>query len=491
MKGAVIVKTRRDAGKNTMELHTNKVFTTLGYLTPAEARRLMRYLESPYFNQSKTIALLCERFLHLHEQGAKGFIREEVWAALFPGEAYEDVNFRKYCSDLLKLVEDFFLQEKISQEPVRPTLDLLEFVARRKIEPLYNSTLRQSRNTLNRQPYRSSAYFYEAYLLEKHYYAMMDFDVKLDIRANIEEISHNLDLFYWIEKLKLYTAVISHRKTGNFQYELRFIDEILAYLRQFPIEEVPELAVYYYSFLTIYEEDKVEHYRNLRRMLDQYADSMPRKDVVELFDSALHYCVGRINRGDRDFLQEYFDLFGEGLRRAVFVVGGELAPWRFNNAVAAALGLGKIDWAESFVKEYKGALPAATRENTFAFNLARVYRFQGKYKEVLELLRDLEYEDIGYNLLAKSMVMMTYYDLDEYDALEPFIESFRVFLNRHKNIAALRRRSYLNWIRYVRRLTRLLPNDKASVQALYEEVERNKSTIANHAWVLEKLNELR
>jgi hypothetical protein len=89
------------------------------------------------------------------------------------------------------------------------------------------------------------------------------------------------------------------------------------------------------------------------------------------------------------------------------------------------------------------------------------------------------------------MVMMTYYDLDEYDALESFIESFRVFLNRHKNIATLRRRSYLNWIRYVRRLTRLLSNDKAAIQALYEEVDRNRATIANHSWVLEKLNELR
>ena len=474
-----------------MNRQSNKVYATLGYLTPSESKRLIRYLESPYFNQSKVIAALCERFLALHERGESGFDREVIWDALFPGTAYEDVNFRKYCSDLLKLVEDFLVQENLSQAPVRKSLDLLEVVSRRKIEPLLSSALRQSKSALERQPYRSAGYFLEAFQMEKHYYKLMEFDLKLEMRANLEEISNNLDIFYWIEKLKLYTAVVSERKTRNFQYQLRFVEEMLAYLQDFPMEDAPELAVYYYSFLMLYEEEEVTHYRNLRRLLDQYANAMPRKDMVELFDSALHYCVGKINRGDRDFLQEYFDLFEEGLDKAIFVVGGELASWRFNNAVGAALGLGRIDWAENFVKKYKNALPAGARENTYAFNLARVYRFQGKFKEVLELLRDLEYEDIGYNLLAKSMVMMTYYDLDEYDALESFIESFRVFLNRHKNIATQRRRSYLNYIRYVRRLTRLLSNDKAAIQALYEEVDRNRATIANHSWVLEKLTELR
>lgn len=42
---------------------------------------------------------------------------------------------------------------------------------------------------------------------------MMDYDVKLNTRANIEEIGYNLDHFYWIEKLKpLRTQPKTHGK---------------------------------------------------------------------------------------------------------------------------------------------------------------------------------------------------------------------------------------------------------------------------------------
>ena len=34
---------------------------------------------------------------------------------------------------------------------------------------------------------------------------------------------------------------------------------------------------------------------------------MPQKEAVELYDSALHYCTGKLNKGVRLFLQEYFD----------------------------------------------------------------------------------------------------------------------------------------------------------------------------------------
>jgi hypothetical protein len=70
------------------------------------------------------------------------------------------------------------------------------------------------------------------------------------------------------------------------------------------------------------------------------------------------------------------------------------------------------------------------------------------------------------------------------------MESFRVFLNRHKNIPLQRRRSYLNLLKYVRRLTRLLPGDKAGVEKLREEVVADRAVTVNHEWLLEKLREL-
>ncbi|MDX2278418.1 MAG: hypothetical protein NW218_02475 [Saprospiraceae bacterium] len=468
-------------------LHSNKVFQTLVCLDVPVRKRLLRMLAAPGFNQSKTLLALCEILVDTLTQSDIGFDKAVVWKQLFGRKAYDDVVFRKYCSDLLKLIEAFLANENLFSSEEEQAMLTLDYVVKHRVEPLFSSALRQARASLEKQVYRTVNYYYKAYAIERQYYQMMDFDVKLDVRANLEEISRNLDLFYWIEKLKLYSAVLSQQKTGTHQYDLDFIQEIVAHLQVYPVESAPELAVYYYSFLTLYEPDKVEYYYKLRHLLDTYGRSMPQQEAIELFDSALHYCTGQLNKGNRVFLQEYFDVFEDAINKEVFIIQGELAPWRLNNVVGVALRLGKLEWAEAFIEAHKQYLPTETRINTYTFNLARVYRYQQKYDKVLATLRNIEYEDIGYNLISKAMLTITYYELEEFDTLDSLLESFRVFLNRHKNIPQQTRKIYLNLIKYTRRMTRLAPTDKAGVTALIEEITLEKANIVNHEWLLEKL----
>ncbi len=474
----------------TVEFHTNKTWLVLRHFDHSERKRLLKFMASPYFNQSKTMAKLCELLLRLIEQGKPGFDRHEIWGKLFPGEAYDDVNFRKYCSDLLKFLEAFMAQEVIAKDESRQGIDTLDFIVSRKVEPLYTGAFRQIRAEMEKRPYYSSDYYQKQYEIERQYYLMMDFDQKVNVRANIEAISENLDLYYWVQKLKLHIATLSQKKTGNIQYHLHFIEEILEYLSKHPVEDTPELAVYYYTFLTLYDEENTEHYFQLRRLLDKYGGLMPKNESIGLYDSALHYCIGKGNKGDRLFLQEYFDLFDDALAKGIFLHNGELAIWRFNNIVGVALRLRSVDWAEEFIAKNKDYLPIETRENTYTFNLARVYRYQQKFDKVLDLIQNVEYEDLGYNLISKAMLTITYYELDAYETLSSFLESFRVFLNRQKSIPKQTKDYYLNLIKFVRRLTRLLPGDKAAVAKLREEIVREKASTVNHEWLLEKLAEI-
>lgn len=481
---------KRSKKSSPSEQYSNKLWQTLRCLNHEQHIRLLRFLRSPYFIMSKTMAPLCEALVRLIERGSDGFDRQQVWGRIFPGEAYDDVNFRKYCSDLLRLIAEFMAQEMVANDDAKKALNTFTFAVEHKIEPLLPSALRQAKTTLSQKTYRSVDDFLNAYSIEHHYYNMMQFEVKLDTRTNLEEISIQLDLFYWIEKLKLFSARLSHQRTGNYAYDLHFMEQILAFLRDYPVENIPELAIYYYSFLTLYEREEVSHYYNFRRLLDQHAIVMPQKEAIDLYDTALHYCTGKINRGDRSFFQEYFDLFEDGIQKRIFLQNGELATWRFTNIVAAALGLGKLDWAENFVKKYKDYLPADSRQNTYAFNLARVYRFQKKHDEVLDLLQNVEYDDIGINLISKMTLLITHYERKDHEVLDSFIDSFRVFLNRHKQIPQQRRIGYLNLLKYTRRLIRIRPGDKIALAKLRDEVGSERVAIVNHEWLIEKLQEM-
>lgn len=473
------------------EEHRNKIYQVLECLDELEHKRLSRFLHSPYFIKTKTLVSLYEALLAHVNNGDTGFDRQAVWREIQPESPFDPIVFRKYCSDLLKWTEVFMSQESQLQNDNRTTAGLLDFLVQRKVKPLYDRSIREARKKIAEKPFKALDDFYTAYVVERHYYAMMDFDMSVNKRANLEEISRYLDVFYWIEKLRLFSAQLSQQRTSLQQYELKGLHEMLAVLAPYPLENTPELAIYYYSFLTLYEEEDVQHYYRLREILDLHIAKMPQQEAMEIVDSALHYCTGKINRGKSEFFQQYFDLFNFALENGIFSNTSEFAPWRYNNIVAAALRLDKLDWAETFVENFKHLLPPDTRENTYTFNLARVYRFQKQYPKVIDLLKNVDYEDIGYSLISKMMLLITYYELDEFDALNAFIDSFRIYLKRNeKKIPGPRRTSYLNLLKYMRLLLRLIPGDKAALRKLQQAIEKDKSLIVNHEWLLEILQQM-
>lgn len=473
------------------EQHRNKVYQVLECLDESEHKRLSRFLHSPYFIKTKTLVNLYEVLVAKIRKGEPGFDRLAVWGEIQPNVPFDPIVFRKNCSDLLKWTEIFMAQEFQLQNDNYRTLGLLDFLVRRKIKPLYDRSIREARERMAQKSFKALDDFYTSYSIERNYYKMINFDVSVDKRANLEEISLHLDVFYWIEKLRLFSAQLSQQRTSMHKYELKGLPELLAILSGYPLDDTPELAIHYYSFLTLYKEDELQHYYKLRELLQQYAAYMLPEEALEIVDAALHYCTGKFNRGHSEFYQEYFDLAESALTNGVFSSQHEFAPWRYNNMVGVALRLGKFDWAEKFVEDFKPLLPPDTRKNTYTFNLARVYRFQKKYSNVINLLKNVEYEDMGYNLISKMMLLITYYELDEYDALNNFLDTFKIFLKRkEKHIPGPRRTSYLNLIKYTRQLIRLIPGDKQAVGKLKNAIEQEKSMIVNHEWLLEKLQQL-
>jgi hypothetical protein len=472
------------------EVHTNKVYQTMQYIGTASHARLSRFMRSPYFNHSKIMLVLCDTLMEHIEQKKEGFKRQQVWRKLFPNTPYDDVYFRKACSALLELVERFMAQEAFDQNQNRQNSALVDFIASHQVAPLYNSVVNHLRDQVLRKPYCTIEDYYQAYLLERRYYQIMDYDTKLNQRANLEDISRNLDICYLTEKLRMECAALTQKKVSGQRYDLAFTNQLVEELRKYPIDQYPELATYYYSYLTLLEEDDITHYDNLRRMLALYGALMPRKEAIELYDSAMNYCIGKVNKGNRDFLHAYYELSKEATEKRIFVENGIIAPLRFNNMVIIAVRAGEMEWAEQFIHDMKVHLPPDSRDNITAFNLARVYLYQKQFGRSIELLRNVEYEDIGINLISKTIQIISYYELDEMEALDSFTDAFKTFLNRQKNIAELHRTAHLNLIKYVKRLLRIQPRDSAAVEKLREAALKDKFSTVNHDWLMEKINEL-
>jgi tetratricopeptide (TPR) repeat protein len=182
-----------------------------------------------------------------------------------------------------------------------------------------------------------------------------------------------------------------------------------------------------------------------------------------------------------------FGLFRQSIRLKILLEDDILQEGIFKNIITISLVVGEYEWAEQFIQEYAGYLPSDIRENARTFNLANLYFFQKKYDRVIELLQNVEYSDVVYALSAKFVLVRTYYETEEFMALDSLIDSFRIFLRRNKLISKTFKTEYNNFLLFVKKLSILPPGNPKAVAQLRGQIERCNAVVTKK-WLLEKID---
>jgi hypothetical protein len=465
----------------------NKLYTILRTFDKIEMNRLEKYILSPYFNKNQHLIKLFDLLMKNIESKQEAELeKEKVWVLLFGKEKYDDVRFRKLNSDLLKLIEGYLAQQIYDENPLHQAIYLMDAVTRKKLDKLHSSTVRSAKFLSDKQQYRPANYYFYQYQIEQNLYKLSDFESKRDDKSNIEEIINNLDRFYLAEKLKYYLDILTRQNVISHEYEILFIQEIKEHLAKQQYTDTPPVAIYYQIYLTYIEPNNETHFFDLKELIIKYIYNFPPDEAHSIYRIALNYCISKGNKGSIEFLEEYIRLYEELLKNTEIINNIEFSPVHFKNAIVSALRLKKYEWAENLIENYQHKLSEDIRENTVKTNLASVYFYQKKYDKVIELLREIEFSDILATFNAKAVLLMTYYELDESNVLFSFLESFKVYINRHKNVAQVPKDAFLNLIKFVKKLTELPPRDRKALQKLKEEIEATKN-VASLNWLKEKV----
>ena len=134
-------------------------------------------------------------------------------------------------------------------------------------------------------------------------------------------------------------------------------------------------------------------------------------------------------------------------------------------------------------------MPAPNQENALTYNLAKVYFAQKKYVKVIEQLREVAYSTHIYALGGKQILLKTYYETDEFLPLDSLIHSFRAYLRRNRVISKDVREQYLNFLRFLKRLSYIDPYKKDKLEKIRSDIQEC-SAVAQKSWLLEKVSEV-
>jgi len=473
-----------------------KIFSALSGLNIYELNSFGKYVRSPYFNVNQQIISYFEILdKHIKSDKTEELSNEYIWKLVFVGENFNNQKLLKLNSDLVKLLEDFIAQKEFdNMVSLRSNLKIAG-ANKRNLIKLYNGILGEIERLGKLEMNQSAEYYLTKYQIEKNIFSLKTenekknekFEIKSEL--NINKISDNLDYFYIAEKLRHFCTLLSWKKMYQLDIEMKNMDFILQLSNTQPYSSIPPVSLYYKMYLTYVEGENVNNYFELRDLIKKFIHLFPPDEQRDIYSTAISYCINKVNKGDLDFQKETFIIYKETIDNNLVLTDKLISQTTFRNIVFFALRVEEYNWAENFILEYAQFVDEKYRENAVEFSLARLEFYRKNFGKVLEHLYKVSYEDVWYNINAKTLQIASYYELDEYDALESLLQAFKMYIKREKSLSIDRKEHYIHLIKFTNALMKINPKEQSKVIKLKEDIISTKGVVSK-PWLIEKVENL-
>lgn len=453
-------------------------------LFPQERRTFLSFLDNPQFNQRADVKKLAGLLAQTRE-GEWGVLdKKQVFEQVFPGAPYDNLRFNYTCSFLARLLEAFFFQQEMQQEPVWREWFLCKALRRRGVNRHFLRKTTQLAQTLEQQPLRNAGYHLTRYLLESERYQYRVLHER-EAPTTLTNVTGPLHHFFTLENLRWAGTALALQARYGARNPLPLAAEVLANAASADPEQLPEIAMLHLGYLTLSDTENEENFLRLKNLIAEKSHLFSAAEIRDLYLSAINFCLRRHNRGERpQYTREALDLYRAVLEKGLLFENGVLQKFTYNNILRLASGAGEREWALRFLEDYQRYLPAEDRANTFRFNLACWHYLGREYARVPELLQTFDFADRDTQLTARQMLLRSYFELQEWTALDSLLKSFYSFLRRRHDIG-YQRLMYLNLIKYTRKLIGG-PLSKRKAAALAERIKA-EPYVAEREWLLGRL----
>ncbi len=463
----------------------SKLMEIFRALTGTEKRALNKWLRSPFVTQQAGVLGLWE-YLIEHRNGTKqDFLKEEIFAQIYPQQTYRDVLFRQTMSDLLHCIEEYLVYKKFCANRAVRDNYLVCIYRDKRLLKFYQQSVQKAQKYLDSMPL-GPEFFDQSYDLEYEKFVFLQTQKRTKAN-NLQDLGDALDVSIILRKLKQSCMYLAHQRVYKVEYDYSFLPHLLKYLEDSHHLENPAIATYYYCYRALSEE-KDEFFQKFKAHLFAQESRFSQNESRDLLQLSINYCIQQLNRGVKSYVAEALHLYRLGLRQKLLYSNGQMSRFTYNNIVGLALKLDEYGWAESFIVDYRDYLDATYRQANYNYNLAKLFYLQQRYQDAFHHLSEVDESDVLLNFSAKVILLKMYYELEEYDNLEALLASFRALITR-KNVLSYHQTNFSNFIQFTRRLLYLRPDEADKRNSLHQAI-LDAEVLAEREWLLEQLTKL-
>ncbi|MCC6459556.1 MAG: hypothetical protein IT260_03730 [Saprospiraceae bacterium] len=454
-------------------------------LTKAERREFDKFVRSPFFNQKHQLTGLCAYLRTCRDTGQPAQA-EAAFAAAYPGQAFDDQKLRLANSDLLALLEHYWMYLEKFADLERNKIRLAGAYRKRNLPKHSQIALREARRSREARPWRHAEHFDDLHRVELEEFQSASAAKRYE-SFNLQEISDLLDTTFIARKLRHVCFARSHQAVVKTAYRFGLLDAIFQHVEQEDLLQIPAIALYYHACHFLVDPTAESHFFRFQEGLRVHAQRFPPDELRALYLLAINFGIKKSNEtGVLSWYRATFELYREALDHALLLENGILSRFAYHNIVGVAIRLREVAWAEAFIHRYKPALERSYREAAFSLNMARVDYTRQNYREALLHLQRADYKDFINSLNAKTLQLKIYYETGEYDLLESHLDSVKNYIRRQRAVG-YHRDNFLNIVRYTRALIRRNPEEPGALLELRRQIEQ-EPVLTEKEWLLERLS---
>ncbi|MCG8331721.1 MAG: hypothetical protein MI974_28810 [Chitinophagales bacterium] len=451
-------------------------------LPPRMKTRLNRFIESPPFAAQPAVYRLWKWWLKHPYQPID---KEAAFAEAYPDKSFRSADWYLLLSRLQRMVEQFLVWEEVQQQEMEQYYLLQKAYRRLREEKLYKRSAQKAKKIRAKRNKLEASMLYWDYAMEKDFYDYIASHSRQE-RTNLQEVSDQLDQFYFAEKLK--QACLAHsRKIANQEnYDIHLLSIIEMTLRErTSLLDVPAIRIYYDCYKAVVQGGEEEDFQQLRRSIIQYKNGFPRQEIRDIYYLAINYCIRALNRGGEAFAKEALSLYELSLSEGYLLEDGHIPESTFSNIVSLGLRLKRYDWVRLFIQNQAVFLRPVFQESLPAFSRAKLLYECGQLRDALRELVIVETKLPFLYLGTKSLQLKIFYEQEEWDALDSLLESLRVYLQRRSDLG-YHKEHYQLLLHFTRRLLQMPPSDRIGRQSLAEEIN-NTPAFREREWFIKQL----
>ncbi len=466
----------------------SKLIDLLKLLSKSELRDFEKFVASPYFNKdAKLITIFNFIKRYYPEFDSKKLDKTYIVEKIFPSfgkDGHRKVNY--LMSDLTKLLEDFFIQAQLGEEQFDREYLMLRALQKRKADKYFFSLVDKMKTHLQVEK-ENMDYFYNHFRLNHQIYGHPSTNRYQPHINSLTDAIDFLDLFYVSTKLRYSSEMINRQWGIAEEYEIPMLEAILKNLERHPFDDYAIFGIYK-RIIQLNQKNDHQVYLELKQLIIDNFERFEKEEQTDLIIFLNNYTIFCIPQDEN--VSERFDVLKFSLKYDIWTQNGTFSYHAFLNFINIGCAMEDFEWTNQFYEEYGPRLRDDLRENTLLLSRAIISYTQEQFEKTLELLNFIDFTDINFNLLAKSLLLRCYYELPDYELVFfDFCNAFSQFIRRNKTTSETNYHRYINLINITRKLFRFKTEKSVPLEKIQAELE-NLNPVANRQWLKVKINEL-